>query len=69
MYGEYGDNTYTKFKSGYTKCHKKVYYAITLFGDVVINKVSSRHIRKWFYQFMEAQLGKFTVVCGGLLNA
>ena len=37
------------------KIVKCVYYAITLFGNVVINKIPSRHIRKWFYQLMGAE--------------
>lgn len=40
------------------KIVKCVYYAITLFGNVVINKIPSRHIRKWFYQLMGAEIGK-----------
>jgi maltose O-acetyltransferase len=39
---------------------KMVYYAITLFGNVVINKIPSRHIRKWFYQIMGAKMGENT---------
>lgn len=42
------------------KIVKCVYYAITLFGNVVINKIPSRHIRKWFYQLMGAEIGKNT---------
>ena len=37
---------------------KCIYYAIVLFGNVVVNKVPSRHIRKWFYQMLGAKLGK-----------
>lgn len=37
---------------------KKIYYAIVLFGNVVINKLPSRHIRKWFYQMLGAKIGK-----------
>lgn len=42
------------------KIVKCVYYAITLFGNVVINKIPSRYIRKWFYQLMGAEIGKNT---------
>ena len=42
---------------------KMIYYAITLFGNVVINKIPSRHLRKWFYQAMGAKLGKNTFPC------
>lgn len=45
------------------KLIKMVYYAITLFGNVVINKIPSRHLRKWFYQLMGAQIGKNTFPC------
>lgn len=45
------------------KLIKMVYYAITLFGNVVINKLPSRHLRKWFYQLMGAQIGKNTFPC------
>lgn len=39
---------------------KCVYYAVTLFGNVVINKIPSRHLRRWFYLGMGAKLGKNT---------
>lgn len=42
---------------------KMVYYAITLFGNVVCNKLPSRHIRRWFYKLMGAKLGKNTFPC------
>ena len=42
---------------------KCFYYAIVLFGNVVINKIPSRHIRKWFYQLMGAKIGKHTFPC------
>ena len=42
---------------------KCVYYAIVLFGNMVINKIPSRHIRKWFYQLLGAKIGKNTVIC------
>lgn len=45
------------------KIVKCIYYAITLFGNVVINKIPSRHIRRWFYQLMGARLGKGTMPC------
>lgn len=45
------------------KIVKKVYYAITLFGNVVINKLPSRHIRKCFYQLMGSEIGKNTYPC------
>ena len=42
---------------------KMIYYAITLFGNVIVNKIPSRHLRKWFYQAMGAKLGKNTFPC------
>lgn len=40
------------------KLHKAVYYAVTLWGNRIINKLPSRHIRRWFYQMLGAKLGK-----------
>lgn len=37
---------------------KYIYYPIVLFGNVVINKIPSRHIRKWFYQLLGARIEK-----------
>lgn len=42
---------------------KSIYYATTLFGNVVINKIPSRHIRKWFYSVMGAKIGDNSVIC------
>ena len=42
---------------------KCVYYAIVLFGNVVINKIPSRHFRKLFYKMLGAKIGKRTVIC------
>ncbi len=42
---------------------KCIYYAIVLFGNVFVNKIPSRHIRKWFYQLLGAKIGKKTVIC------
>lgn len=42
---------------------KCIYYSMVLFGNVVINKIPSRHIRKWFYQSLGAKIGKNTVIC------
>ncbi len=41
---------------------KKIYYAIIFFGNVVINKIPSRNIRKWFYELMGAKIGADTVI-------
>lgn len=45
------------------KPFKMAYYAITLLGNSVINKIPSRHIRKWFYQCMGARIGKDSYLC------
>lgn len=42
---------------------KCIYYAVVLFGNVVVNKIPSRHLRKWFYQLLGAHIGKDTVIC------
>lgn len=50
-------------KQKFMKIKKCIYYSIVLFGNVVINKIPSRHIRKWFYQIMGAKIGKKSVIC------
>lgn len=45
------------------KALKAVYYSVVLFGNVVVNKIPSRHVRKRFYQIMGAQIGKNTYPC------
>ena len=45
------------------KLIKYIYYALTLFGNMIINKIPSRHIRKWFYQALGAKIGKKTYPC------
>lgn len=42
---------------------KCIYYAVTLFGNIVWNKIPSRHLRKWFYQMLGAKMGKNTFPC------
>lgn len=42
---------------------KCIYYAVVLFGNAVVNKLPSRHLRKWFYQLLGAKLGKGTFLC------
>lgn len=36
---------------------KYFYYPIMLFGNVVINKIPSRHIRKLYAQLLGARIG------------
>lgn len=50
-------------KNKMSKPVKCVYYAIVLFGNMVVNKIPSRHIRKWFYQMLGAKIGKKSVIC------
>lgn len=45
------------------KLIKMFYYGIVLLGNMFINKIPSRHIRKWFYQIMGAKIGKRTFPC------
>lgn len=42
---------------------KCIYYSFVLFGNIIMNKIPSRHIRKWFYQIMGAKIGKNTFLC------
>lgn len=42
---------------------KAIYYAIALFGNAFINKIPSRHFRKWFYLLMGAEIGKNSFLC------
>ena len=42
---------------------KCIYYGFTLFGNIIINKIPSRHIRKWYYQLMGAKIGKNSFPC------
>lgn len=36
---------------------KRIYYAVVLFGNMIINKVPSRHFRRFFYKLLGAQIG------------
>lgn len=46
-----------------SKPAKAVYYAVTLWGNRIINKLPSRHIRRWFYQMLGAKFGKNCFPC------
>lgn len=41
-----------------SKPHKAVYYALVLFGNSVISKIPSRHLRKWWLELFGARIGK-----------
>lgn len=45
------------------KISKAIYYAITLWGNRVVNKIPCRHLRKWFYQILGAKIGKRCFPC------
>lgn len=58
------DNKHLKSKGNdMPKPIKCVYYALTLFGNAIWNKIPSRHLRKWFYQLMGAKIGKRSFPC------
>ena len=42
---------------------KCIYYTLVLLGNMIINKIPSRHLRKCFYQLLGAKIGKKTVLC------
>ena len=44
---------------------KCIYYAVTLFGNAIWNKIPSRHLRKWFYQLLGAKMGNISMPSRG----
>ena len=48
---------------GMPKAVKCAYYALALFGNAFVNKLPSRHLRRWFYRMMGAKLGEKTFPC------
>ena len=46
-----------------SKIHKAFYYAVTLWGNRIINKLPSRHLRKVFYSMLGAKMGKNCYPC------
>lgn len=46
-----------------TKFNKAIYYAVTLWGNLVVNKIPSRHIRRGFYQMLGSKLGENCFPC------
>lgn len=46
-----------------SKPKKAVYYAVVLWGNRIINKLPSRHIRKWWLQMLGAKIGKRCFPC------
>lgn len=47
-------------KMSQEKHTSRIYKAMNLFGNVVINKIPSRHLRKAFYQLLGAKIGRGT---------
>ena len=45
------------------KAYKAIYYAVTLWGNRVINKIPSRHLRKLVYQVLGAKIGDNCFPC------
>ena len=43
-----------------SKPGKAFYYALTLWGNRIINKIPSRHLRRGFYKMLGAKMGKKT---------
>lgn len=46
-----------------SKPKKAVYYAVVLWGNRIINKLPSRHIRKWWLQMLGAKIGERCFPC------
>ena len=42
---------------------KILYYSIVLFVNAVVNKIPSRHLRKWVYEALGTKIGKDSVIC------
>lgn len=45
------------------KVSKSIYYAITLLGNMIVNKIPSRHFRRWFYEALGMKMGNGTILC------
>lgn len=57
------ENDYRRSKGNdFSKVTKMIYYAVVLFGNAIINKIPSRHLRRWFYQLLGAKIGKNTYI-------
>lgn len=58
-YTDSGERIYHKsMGNDMSKFVKAIYYSITLWGNRIINKLPSRHIRRLFYQILGAKFGK-----------
>ena len=63
-YDNNGKRIYHKsMGNDFGKVQKAIYYAITLWGNRIINKLPSRHIRRWFYEMLGAKFGKDCFPC------
>lgn len=38
------------------KWQKYIYFAFMLFGNAVVNKIPSRHLRLWYYKMLGAKV-------------
>ena len=56
------DNHKASLGNSMSKPLKCLYYSLVLLGNIVINKIPSRHVRKWFYQILGAKIGRDTVI-------
>lgn len=45
------------------KVLKCIYYAVTLLGNMIVNKMPSRHLRRWFYRLLGMKMGNKTTLC------
>ena len=63
-YTEDGERVFHKsIGNDMPKVFKLLYYSMTLWGNRIINKLPSRHVRKWFYQALGARFGKNSFPC------
>lgn len=63
-YDKSGQRIYHKsLGNNMSKPVKALYYATTLWGNRIINKLPSRHIRRWFYQMLGTKFGKNCFPC------
>lgn len=44
------------------KIKKSIYYAIVLFGNIIVNKIPSRRIRRGFYNILGAKIDKKSTI-------
>ncbi len=61
LFREYDDDNsriyHSSMSNSMAKPAKALYFAVNLWGNRVINKLPSRHLRKWFYSLLGAKFG------------